>query len=166
MADRKRKADSLDGPPPQLIAIGGEGKSGPIPENLVVRSDKLIYTPAEINGFAKKSRARCPTYGNCSICFNAGPVGKKCPCGPGTYMVVTTHQSDDERERQFILDAEKLAELLGKSHETAMVDRTFSWLRTPTMTMRRPHVVRLTLEKLRPQIKNEISELSKALFNL
>lgn len=165
--DRKRKASedpSVGLPSDELIVIGGEGKTGEIPDELVVRATSLTFSMEEIERFGEKSRARCPTYGNCSICFNSGPVGKTCTCRHGTYTVFMAYKNDDDKDKMFMLDAERFAKLFKKDHEIAMVDRTFSWIRTPTMYFRRPHIVRMVIDGLQPQIEEAVLKICQTLY--
>lgn len=165
--DRKRKAEGepYQGlPAEELIVIGGEGKTGPIPAELVVRSNGFVYSPDDIQRFGQKSRARCPTYGNCSVCFNSGPVGKVCTCRHGVYMVVMTFVNDSDGNGANMIDAEHFANLFQRNHEVAMVDRTFSWIKTPTVFVRRGHIIRLIIEGMKPKIDDLALEIGKTIF--
>jgi hypothetical protein len=67
-----------------------------------------------------------PTYGTCRICWNSGPAYKMCKeCGLVEYQVVVY--------KKYILDSQKIAELLGKQHETAKANRLQHWIRTRHM---------------------------------
>jgi hypothetical protein len=69
------------------------------------------------------STVRIPTYGTCGICWNSGPAYKMCKeCSLGEYQVVVYNN--------YILDSQKIAELLGKQHETAKANRLQHWIRT------------------------------------
>ena len=90
----------------------------------------VLYTQDEIDDFSTKSTVRCPTYGTCTGCGSAGPVGSLCPfCHEGDFMVTFV------RHNRRILDAETFAIRLGQSILPAMADREVHWLMTPTWHM-------------------------------
>ena len=79
-----------------------------------------------------RSTARCPTYGSCTVCLKAGPVGLPCnECDPESrkagYVVLAV-----DREKHYdvpgmarILDSITLAKQLGLRLQPAMADRRF-----------------------------------------
>jgi hypothetical protein len=76
-----------------------------------------------------KTVVSIPTYGTCSICWNSGPAYKQCiKCGVVEYQVVNF--------KDYILDSQKIAELLGNDHEVAKANRLQHWLRTEAMRFR------------------------------
>jgi hypothetical protein len=81
----------------------------------------------EMASWKIKSRASCPTYGSCISCLASGPVGKICKFCPlgrdrmNGYVILT-------RPRK-ILDSITVAEIFGRPHETAKMDRMFGhWM--------------------------------------
>lgn len=112
-----------------------------INDNDVVRSENLVYTRDEINMFRQKSRARCPTYGCCAWCWNAGPVGNVCPfCLEeghirSTFGVVFFYLDFSHQQRR-IIDAERLCQKFGtRLLVAAMADAMAHWIRTPMVTL-------------------------------
>ena len=51
----------------------------PIRDEDIIRADNgMFFTQDEIAHFRDRSRMICPTYGTCTGCWKAGPVGKRC----------------------------------------------------------------------------------------
>ena len=95
----------------------------------------------------RKTIVGFPTYGTCSICWKSGPAYKKCiKCGVVEYQVVNF--------RDYILDSQKIAELLGNNHEVAKANRLQHWLHTETMNYR-DDLFTLMLEVKHKHIKDE-----------
>ena len=121
------------GPTPQFITVGFQEDPNdpdkPIAVADVVRPPNhrwCLLCGADAKRFEEKSRARCPTYGNCTRCDMSGPVGERCQeCVDECvgYTVVLYELK--------IVDAQFLATLLGKGHVVAKANRKFSWIRTP-----------------------------------
>ena len=167
MAEYKKRKMDEEPAHGELIVIGAEGKTGEIPERMVIRAEGLFYRPDEEENFKKKSLARCPTCGNCSVCYAAGPVGKKCEGCGGEYKVVFVHEEDMDHRKRRIVDAESLADLLGHHgiKEKAMIDRKYSWIRTPSLVMRRSHVTRLVTKRHQDEINEEVNAITDKLFH-
>jgi hypothetical protein len=79
----------------------------------------------ETHKWKKKSSGRCPTYGTCSLCWKAGPAGKKCTCTHGNYLILFNGLNT--------LDSITVADIIGQDLEVAQADRMQNWNRTPTM---------------------------------
>ena len=80
--------------------------------------------------------------------------------------MVFAHEMDMDHRKRRIVDAEKLAEILGHcgTKEKAMTDRKFSWIRTPTLVMRRSHVTRLVTRRHQDTIMDEVNAMTDKLF--
>ena len=95
----------------------------------------------------RKTVVGFPTYGTCSICWKSGPAYKKCiKCGVVEYQVVNF--------RDYILDSQKIAELLGNDHEVAKANRLQHWLRTEAMRFR-DDLFKMMLEIKHKHIEDE-----------
>jgi hypothetical protein len=79
----------------------------------------------ETHEWKKKSSGRCPTYGTCSLCWKAGPAGKKCTCTQGNYLILFYGLNT--------LDSITVADIIGQVLEVARADCMQNWVRTPTM---------------------------------
>ena len=93
----------------------------------------------EASGWKVKSRPRCPTYGNCELCYKSGPVAKMCnDCGRSD----TTHGYiyKIQKANDVIYDAMAIAAIFHKGHETAKADRIYFWTRDPVQSFGVDHV--------------------------
>jgi hypothetical protein len=79
----------------------------------------------ETHEWKKKSSGRCPTYGTCSLCWKAGPAGKKCTCTRGNYLVLFYGLNT--------LDSITVADIIGQDLEVARADFMQNWNRTAMM---------------------------------
>jgi hypothetical protein len=119
------------GPTPQFITVGFEEDQNdpdkPIAVADVVRPPNhrwCLLCGEDAKRFKEKSRARCPTYGNCTRCDMSGPVGQPCQeCVDVGYAVVLYELK--------IVDAQFFSTLLGKGHLVAKANRKYAWIRTP-----------------------------------
>jgi hypothetical protein len=80
---------------------------------------------SETHEWKKKSSGRCPTYGTCSLCWKAGPAGKKCTCTHGHYLILFYGLNT--------LDSIRVANIIGQNLEVALADCMHNWARTPMM---------------------------------
>ena len=140
---------------------------GWLQQDQIIRSDHLLYTDDEIATFPARSNARCPTFGNCTLCWCPGPVGNRCTIcyNGGIYKVVKCHHLDLPAGPQSIVDAEHLAELIGVTgSQPAKADRTFSWLRTPTVVVRKAQLARWAFQHHAAAIKELQESYEEQLF--
>ena len=79
-------------------------------------------------------------------------------------MVVMTFVNNSDGNGANMIDAEHFANLFQRNHEVAMVDRTFSWIKTPTVFVRRGHIIRLIIEGMKPKIDDLALEIGKTIF--
>jgi hypothetical protein len=79
----------------------------------------------EIHEWEKKSSGTCPTNGTCSLCWKAGPAGKKCTCTHGKYLILFYGLNT--------LDSITVADIIGQDLEVARADRMKNWNITPMM---------------------------------
>jgi hypothetical protein len=73
----------------------------------------------------KEKLNMCPTYRTCSLCWKAGPAGKKCTCTHGNYLILFYGLNT--------LDSITVADIIGQDLEVAQADRMQNWTRTPVM---------------------------------
>ena len=108
----------------------------PIRDEDVIRAENgMWYTEEEERKFKNKSRAHCPTYGNCLNCLKCGPVGKTCnECDSifAEYFIAFIWTRDGYSR---IADAEYVARVVGKGSEIALADRYYLWHEEPTMPL-------------------------------
>jgi hypothetical protein len=64
-------------------------------------------------------------YGTCSLCWKAGPAGKKCTCAYGNYLILLYGLNT--------LDSITVADIIGTYLEVARADRMQNWNRRHTM---------------------------------
>jgi hypothetical protein len=77
----------------------------------------------------RKTVVGIPTYGTRSICWNSGLAYKKCiEYGLVEYQAVNW--------KHYILDSQKISELLGNKHEVAKANRLKHWLQSEAMNVR------------------------------
>ena len=165
MDDNKRRKMNEEPAHGELIVIGAEGKTGEIPKQMVIRAEGPFHEHEEEASSEKKSLARCPTYGNGLVCHSAGPVGMWCARCGGEHLVVFVREMDLEHRRRRIVDAEKLAGLLGLwLKEKVMIDQKFSWITMPSLLMRRSHIACLMNRKHQAQITQEVNAMADKLF--
>jgi hypothetical protein len=67
----------------------------------------------------------CSTFGTCSLCWKAGPVGKTCTCTNGNYLIPFYKLNT--------LDSITVADIIGQDLEVARADRMQNWNITPMM---------------------------------
>jgi hypothetical protein len=94
----------------------------------IVRPDNRKWArngSGETYEWKKKSSGRCPTYGTCSLCWKAGPAGKKCTCTHGNYLILFYELNT--------LDSITVAEIIGQELGVARADRMTNWNMTPMM---------------------------------
>ena len=124
-------------PPRRMNLRYTEDQAGlPIKDEDVIRAeDGMSYTMEEINRFHEKSGDRCPTYGNCDLCYSVGPIGDICDKhGPGgTYKYYIMRWGNYPRP---MIDAHYFASLMEAPGPPVVpsADRMFQWLSTPMQT--------------------------------
>jgi hypothetical protein len=79
----------------------------------------------ETHKWKKKSLGWCPTCGTCLLCWKARPVGKKCTCTHGNYLILFYKLNT--------LDSITVADIIGQDLEVARADRMKNWNITPMM---------------------------------
>ena len=78
-------------------------------EEVVRATNTNWFRPGELDDVGVKSRARCPTYGNCEKCMSSGPTSMRCQhCTEGFYTVLRMTDPGG-----LILDAQGTAQLCG-----------------------------------------------------
>jgi hypothetical protein len=80
---------------------------------------------SETHEWKEKSLGRCPTYGTCSLCWKAGPAGKKCICTHGNSLILFYGLN--------ALDSITVADIIGQDLEVARADCMQNWVMTPSM---------------------------------
>ena len=120
-------------------------------EDVIRAGNGKYYSNEEIPQFSRKSAARCPTYGNCKVCWKSGPVGKRCnyiTCtGNRGAIYVVTYVLDDTRGKRHTMDAENLATLVHRPHEVAKADGTMTWLSPPSQSYELSHFLQVVVQK-------------------
>ena len=149
-----------------VVGYRNEQEGRNIDEDQVIRAEGFFHTSEEVDRFSERSNARCPTHGNCERCYKAGPVGLRCVCGGGAYKVIMAHERNDDMRRRRIVDAEKLAELLGKDVQIAQADRRFNWVSTPTEVLKAQDLRIMAMEKIRPEMARVQQDLHRQIFGL
>jgi hypothetical protein len=123
---------------PIMVGYSKEQDGQPIGEDKIVRArNGKYFGPDEPYRFKDKSRAGCPTYGNCTKCFESGPMNMRCRIcdddkhghGHGILRFPHPYRQGDMR----IVDAENWARIMGqeKTHVVALADRRITWIREP-----------------------------------
>ena len=108
----------------------------PIRDEDIIRADNgMFFTQDEIAHFRDGSRMRCPTYGTCTGCWKAGPVGKRCnDCDDDhigfkvVFIGVGTGRT---------VDSEFIARFFNKGIEQALADRLDICISAPTQEKHR-----------------------------
>jgi hypothetical protein len=114
----------------QQIVIGytEDQKGQNIQDEDVVRPNNHIWARnglSKTHEWKKKSSGRCPTYGTCSLCWKAGPVGKKYTCTHQNYLILFYGLNT--------LDSITVADIIGQDLEVTRADCMQNWVRTPMM---------------------------------
>ena len=104
------------------LVYDSQAEDGSIPDNMVVRSANPIWKmhTAAASAILRRSNERCPTFGNCGLCFSCGPLGDICPTCSGERNFTSGLELDQVRFAMFrmgginltgiwIVDAEQLA---------------------------------------------------------
>ena len=108
----------------------------PIRDEDIIRADNgMFFTQDEIAHFRDRSRMTCPTYGTCTGCWKAGPVGKRCnDCDDDNvgFKVVFIGVGIGR-----IVDSEFIARFFNKGIEQALADRLDICIRTPSQEKQR-----------------------------
>jgi len=132
-----------------------EQKGKPIKEEDVCRPRNGRYTEGAFfeNPYGKQwkdlSWFRCPTYGNCTMCYKCGPAGKICSTCQGRdgYMIFMVNLDK-------IVDAEHLAATLGRGKETVRADRKVQWRREPQVQRMSGEALRIRFRLRQKQMGN------------
>ena len=118
----------------------------------MVRGKGLIFTQQEVDDFRVRSHARCPTYGCCRGCWEAGPVGKRCvTCTKlGEYILYGVVYYFTGKNKRKIVDAEHLIEKFGaRLASLAKADRMCDWTRTPDSKLNKAIIEKMLIEMAR-----------------
>ena len=118
-----------------IVSVGytTHQKGDDIQEHDVIRArNGKWYTAEEIAVFHHKSRANCPTYGTCTLCCSAGPVGQQCEsCGESNGKFVVIYHRGIWRGPMMMVDSENIAKQMEKTTTVAKADCTFDWIDPP-----------------------------------